>query len=423
MTVEVVVAGDATRQHRSDSVGDARRLARASVGPMVMRGIGTILGFALSVVIGRRLGDEVLGSYAVGVGVMLLGAAVARLGQDIELTRLIAAARAGTGAVPWGEVAGVLLTVARIGVGFAMVGVAIAIPLGVETTVIVGLLAIPGVAVVGALAGVCRGLNRPSTAIALDAVVVPLGTLPMVLLASGSTEALAGHGMVWGATALIGTLLVVRRAQPQAVAIRSLLGVGGPLAGLAALNIGLATIDVVAVSYFRGAAEAGHYTAAARLAFISTSVLVVANAVLQPRIAALWELGLRSHLRRLLGVTTAMLAAAAVVVAGILVVGAQPLLSVFGGEFEAAVVPMRVLAIGQFVTLASGPVGAVLLMTGNSRRQIEATVVAVVVNVIADLVLITRFGVVGAAVATALALSVKNILGAYWAWRVVRSSE
>lgn len=416
--VKNVHLGARTRTE-GQKAGEALGMAKASIAPMGMRALGTVLGFLVSVMIGRRLGDEILGSYAVGSGAMLLGASVARLGQDIELTRFIAAAGASSGATPWGAVCGVLLAVGRNGLGLALLGSAFAVAAGLGATVIVGVLAIPGVAVVGALAGVARGLNRPSLAVSLDAVVVPLGTLPMVLLAGDSVAALAGHGAVWTTTAVVGLLLVYRHEGAASTSIRSLLRVGGPLAGLAALNIALAATDVVLVNFLRGSAQAGHYTAAARLAFISTSVLVVANAVLQPRIAALWHLGQRDVLRRLLGTATGLLAAVAVVVSVTLTLGARPLLLIFGGEFEAAVAPLRVLAIGQFVMLASGPVGAVLLMTGHAHRQIEATVVAVFVNIVADIILIPRYGVMGAAVATALALSVKNLTGAFWAWRVV----
>jgi O-antigen/teichoic acid export membrane protein len=413
-----------TANRTGEARAEASGLALASIGPLVMRALGTALGFLVSVGIGRRLGDEVLGAYAVGTGVMLVGAAVSRVGQDIELTRLIAAARAGTGETPWNEVAGVLRTVARTGTVLAVGAAAVAIPVGVDGTIVMGLLAIPGVAVVGSLTGVARGLGRPAIGVALDATIVPLGTLPMILLADNSTQALAGHGVVWAAVALTGMFVVLRRASSATpVPLRSLVRVGGPLAGLAALNIALATIDVVAVSLLRGDADAGRYAAAARLAFISTSVLVVANAVLQPRIAALWELDRREALVRLLRTSTLMLAGVAVVVASTLVVGAGPLLSIFGDDFAGAVPSMRVLAIGQFVTLASGPVGAVLLMTGNSHRQIQATLIAVAVNVVADVVLISRYGVVGAAIATALALSCKNLLSAFWAWRVVGSGR
>ena len=400
--------------------GDVRRLASASVGPMVMRGLGTVLGFAVSVVIGRRLGDDVLGDYAVGTGAMLLGAAVARLGQDIELTRLVASSRASSGVTPWEHIGGALLAVARVGGAIAVFGVVVGLLVGLPSTTLVGIAVVPAVAVVGSLGGVARGVDRPTLAVAIDAVVVPLGTLPMLFLAGSSTGALAGHAAIWSLVAIVGFVVVRRHAAPAPTAVFRLALAGAPLAGLATLNIALATIDVVAVDYYRGSAEAGHYTAAARLAFISTSVLVVANAVLQPRIAALWELHQQARLQRLLRITTGMLAVVAVLVAATLAIGAPWFLGVFGGEFEDAVTPMRILAIGQFVTLASGPVGAVLLMTGNARRQIQATFVAVAVNIVANVVLISEYGAVGAAIATALALSVKNLIGAYWAWRVVR---
>ncbi len=76
--------------------------------------------------------------------------------------------------------------IVNLGQAFFFVLVVMLAFAGWRLAVIVGVLAIPGVAVVGALAGVARGLNRPALAVGLDAVVVPLGTLPMVLLAGDS---------------------------------------------------------------------------------------------------------------------------------------------------------------------------------------------------------------------------------------------
>ena len=82
------------------------------------------------------------------------------------------------------------------------------------------------------------------------------------------------------------------------------------------------------------------------------------------------------------------------------------MLAIFGADFEVADTALVILAVGQLVALASGPVGAVLVMTGRERLQRDAAAAAVAVNLVGNLVLVPTYGMVGAASATAVALIV-----------------
>ncbi|HOO47262.1 MAG TPA: polysaccharide biosynthesis C-terminal domain-containing protein, partial [Deltaproteobacteria bacterium] len=69
-----------------------------------------------------------------------------------------------------------------------------------------------------------------------------------------------------------------------------------------------------------------------------------------------------------------------------------------------------ILALGQFVVLATGPVAALLMMTGYEKFHRNTTALSAALNVVLNFTLIPRYGGEGAAFATAVSLSVKNVL-------------
>ena len=82
----------------------------------------------------------------------------------------------------------------------------------------------------------------------------------------------------------------------------------------------------------------------------------------------------------------------------------------FGGSFQAAYLPLVILSLSQLVSAASGAVGFMLGMGGQERLAARLTIIAGVVNVLLNALMIPAFGMVGAAVATATAGILWNIL-------------
>jgi O-antigen/teichoic acid export membrane protein len=88
---------------------------------------------------------------------------------------------------------------------------------------------------------------------------------------------------------------------------------------------------------------------------------------------------------------------------------------VFGHDFEAGWVILVIGTAGQLVNCAVGSVGYLLLMSGHERRLVRIQLVAGVVTVSCCLLLVPRWGIVGAAVAAALGNAGSN---AWCLWEV-----
>ena len=89
-------------------------------------------------------------------------------------------------------------------------------------------------------------------------------------------------------------------------------------------------------------------------------------------------------------------------------------MSLFGGEFKEASIALQIMAGGQLVNVLTGSVGFLLIMTGNGRSILRATLVMILVNVFLCALLIPDFGATGAALAAAISLVTANLLKVYY---------
>jgi len=84
------------------------------------------------------------------------------------------------------------------------------------------------------------------------------------------------------------------------------------------------------------------------------------------------------------------------------------IMRLFGHEFSRGGAGLAIQAVGQFVNVATGNVGAVLVMTRNERRMRDSVTVGALINLVVCVALTPRFGMTGAARGTAAGLIASN---------------
>lgn len=75
----------------------------------------------------------------------------------------------------------------------------------------------------------------------------------------------------------------------------------------------------------------------------------------------------------------------------------------FGFEYSSAALPLSVILIGQFSAISFGPATSILKSSDNTTFIFKTYIVAAIVNIVSNVVLIPRIGIVGAAVGTSAA--------------------
>jgi O-antigen/teichoic acid export membrane protein len=169
--------------------------------------------------------------------------------------------------------------------------------------------------------------------------------------------------------------------------------------------------DIVMLGLMRSSAEVGIYQAVVHGSNLISFVLVAVNTAQAPQIARLWSSGKKQQLQQMLTATARIIALATVIASVTLIFGGQFFLFLlFGQEFTEGFKALQILCMGQIVNGLAGSVGSVLHMTGHEIKALQAMGLSAVINIVLNLYLVPRYGMEGAALATAISLSVWNIL-------------
>ncbi len=88
----------------------------------------------------------------------------------------------------------------------------------------------------------------------------------------------------------------------------------------------------------------------------------------------------------------------------------EPLLALFGAGYEAGAAPLVLLALGQLVLNAAGPLTAVINLSGHPRVTLFDNVLVFSANLVLCIILVPRYGMSGAAASTLIALCSVTLL-------------
>lgn len=410
-------------------------LARGGGGALAVTLAGTAAGLGCHLVLARWLGEGAYGVYAYCLTWVTLLALLARLGLDTALTRYNAAYRV---AGEWGLLRGLDRRADQICLGASTVlGAAGAGVLLLERQRFTadqlgaGLVAaalIPFLSLIGLRKGALQGLKAVVLAQVPDALLRPLALVVLAAAAwflggpATATRAMALTLLAWALSLLLAGLWQ-RRALPAEARTatpvfrtRAWMRVSLPLLLVSGMRQLLNQTDVLLVGLLLGSTEAGVYFIAARMTQLISFGLVAGNAVAAPLISESHTEGRLEKLQRLVTLASwgSTLSAGGLALA--LFVLREPVLALFGKAFVAGGPVLLILALGQVVNAATGPVGQLLNMTGHQDANARILGWITAANLLLSYPAILLAGSAGAAVVTSTLVAVKNL----WTWAVVR---
>lgn len=247
------------------------------------------------------------------------------------------------------------------------------------------------------VAGACALLALPALRL-LDAATA------LLVLALGSALALWPTGR-----ALRGALAPLDLPARGRHPLRDWLAPGALLlllVGGAALN---ERLDVMIVSAFVDPGEAGIYSVAARFGALISLGTAAATVRAMPMIAESLAQGDRGAAARTAAQSTRTALALAAIGGVPLFLGAGPLLSLFGPGFDSGATALRLLVAGHAALAFGGAASTALIASGNERRIAVVTGAGILANLALNLLLVPRFGMDGAAMATLATLALTGL--------------
>lgn len=155
--------------------------------------------------------------------------------------------------------------------------------------------------------------------------------------------------------------------------------------------------------------DIARFSASHRVANLINFILIVVNLVISPKYALYWKEGQYQKIRKLYKQSTILMCLTVLPVFTVVLFFNNEIMSIFGTEYSEAGVLLLILAIGQFINIATGSVGYLLNMTGHEKHYMFAILISSTLTLIASFYLIGEYGILGAAYGTAFGLASQNI--------------
>jgi len=174
----------------------------------------------------------------------------------------------------------------------------------------------------------------------------------------------------------------------------------------------LGWMDTFVLGIYSGSDEIGIYNVALKIATLTSFALEAINSILAPKLAESFSKGEKQKFAKQVRISTKLNFFSTLAIVLVILPMHKWLLGIFGEEFVVGSFILIILCIGQFINSFSGSVGIILQMTGNQKTYQNIVFVALALNILLNFVLIPKYGGLGAAIATASSMAVRNLLGA-----------
>ncbi|MEE3225060.1 MAG: polysaccharide biosynthesis C-terminal domain-containing protein, partial [Bacteroidota bacterium] len=178
----------------------------------------------------------------------------------------------------------------------------------------------------------------------------------------------------------------------------------------------LISIDVFFLKRYTNFETLAYYGTSIKIIFLISTLINVMGSYLSVRIADLFvtdQVALQAVLKKGVRVIVGLALGLSV----ILFVFAAEILGVFGAAYQEAVPALRILIAGHFMSTLFGVTQVYLNMTKKQVVLQYILIIAVVINAILNAILIPKYGMLGAAVASAFSVIFWNGCAVVWVYK------
>jgi O-antigen/teichoic acid export membrane protein len=391
----------------------------------------TALTFIFQLLLARTLGPANVGIVGLALSVITVASILTTLGVHIGTLRFVALY---TGQGDDARAAGAIIAGMRLVGTVSLVGAVVLFGLAdwlalrvfqmptLAPVLRVFALGLPFASAMRFFLSVTQGLKRMEYTAVIEQIAVPLlrigGLITVVYI--------MGRGVVGLAYAIViafivGAILAAisvwklypLRNQPQQPILNTwlLLAFSWPLLLSTVVRRTEREVQTLILGIFLPSAEVGIFYAALKTSIVLSIFLTALGAIFTPIMAELYGSNKVDQLGDLLKVVTKWGLSLTLPIFLLVLIMSEQIMLIFGPEFVAGATVLQILAVSRLVTVAVGPEGWLLTMSGHPRLNLLNSLLTLGLISLLAFLLIPRFGIIGAAVGSALGLSLVNILG------------
>ena len=402
--------------------------------------VGYLLSFVARILIVRHLSSGDFGIYSLCFTVTSVCLSLALLGLEIGTARQIAFYR---GSGDYGRVRGVISSSIKITLVSSLILLCLLFLLAdivanviydvPEMTIPLRIFSvgIPFIVLMRIILQVYRGFNIVKPYILFEDVIrniVFILCIGIVLLLNLQLTGVIGAFILSAIITFIIVIIYFKKkppleyktnsGSPEHSVLKELLVFSMPLFLVVILRHVTTWTDTLMLGYFVEVEEVGLYNGALPLAHLLPTFLGAVLFLYVPMTSELYSQGKIDDMTKSYQTISRWLLAVTLPFFLILAFSPGATLKIFfGAEYVVGLNALRVLCIGQLINACAGSVGVILNMTGHERYTVRGVGTAAAMNILLNFVLIPKFGINGAAVATTVSLAMKNMLMFWWVYK------
>lgn len=403
---------------------DVSYLISGALFSTVLRVLGVVASYGVQVLLSRSLGVAQYGLYAAALGTALVLAIPARMGFDVSALKYATVyLERRDPSLLKGFIVLVCAGVAAASLALGGVAFVILTRMSISKSPALGLCAaalILPVALLGVGSAFMRVARKIFASQFCDQILRPLLLIAGLSAWSASHRLTATSAMLLTAGAALAALAILivqaaivlgpnAAARPSFEPWRQWVGLAWPLLFISLTQELLNQLEVILLGAMGNAPGAGLFAAAWRLCSLVPFVLAALGSVGGPLIASAHDRGDFDQLNVIARLVARLSLGFALFAGLVLAVFGKPLLGVFGPGFTVAYPALLILLAGAVINAGTGIVAYLLTLTGAQRTALWIFGVALLTSAVLNLLLIPRFGVSGAAVASSTALASWNL--------------
>ena len=419
------------------------KVARGAIFVFVATFIGLGLNYLYGIMLARWLGADKFGLFAMGLSVFNILAVISIMGLDNAALRFIPGAMS---AGRMTEVKSLVRIVIILGC-FGGLLAALALLLSADflanvffnekhlTLVLcIFALAIPAYSVGTVLFGILQAMHDVRWRIFIKYISEPVVklvlTIALLVIGWGVSGALTGFVISLWLSLLLAFVVVSSKLKNLPPVLDSDKSRADSLANVMtySLPILLGTIfsmvanrsDILILGHNFTATQVGIYAAALQTAGIISIILQSVESIVAPVISEALASGSRERIEEVYALSLRWVIKLGLPLCISFLLFSEYILGFFGEAFKMATLCFSLLVVAQFINLATGSANYVLLLSGKSRMVMWNEIVIGGGQICLNILLIPKFGIVGAAMAMLIAISAVNVLRVFQVYGLLK---
>ena len=194
------------------------------------------------------------------------------------------------------------------------------------------------------------------------------------------------------------------------ISISQMFKTASPMMLSSSIYLLITWIDTIMIGIYSNEADVGIYNVAVRVSGLVAFGLAAISSISAPKFSETYNNGDQAGFKKVVNESSRLIFLSTLPIIIILLLFNKYILLFFGEEFIAGTGVLYILLLGQLSNTFSGSLAFILQMTGNEKIFRNVLSIGLIINIVLNIILIPRSGIIGAAIASASSLIIWNVL-------------